>query len=113
MFLLMYDEVYDAASNITEAELETAKTGMISALRMNRDYVCQRSSLAVFDQTEIGRTSSLLDDINIIRGIDLEFLKACAQELVATTPTLAAHGPVRHLPKMKHVADRASKLRAA
>ncbi len=113
LFQIMYEQAHEAAHNVTQDELELAKINTIATIRMDCDLPYRQCSDAIFKLFETGKIPLLQDEIAVIEKIDLDYLKACAQELLADPPTLAAHGPVRHMPKLRQVQSLSSGRKVA
>lgn len=108
----LHDCLMEAADGITQEELDKAKIQVIAWDRMQRDSMTSRVQRAVFDLISEGRVHQPLAEIDQFAAVELDALRRCAKEMLASQPTLAVHGPARGMPKLQNLKGRTTRQAA-
>ena len=101
VFQIMCEQVDALSNTLDQEELDMAKRSIIAEERMYRDYLNSRTEFALQDYSDFGLVEPTQDKINAIEAITTDQVSTFVREMVAREPTLAVHGTVRNMPKLR------------
>lgn len=91
------DELMDVAANVTEEEVERARTQLRSGLLMSRESTSNRCEQLAQHMLVYGRPVSVEELVTKVDAVDTAAIRRVAERLLKSTPTLAALGPTGSL----------------
>lgn len=100
------DEVLSITETISEEELVRAKAQVRASLLMSRESTGARSDQLGNQMLVHGRPLSEDEQIAALEAVDVASATAVARRIVASTPTVAAIGPLGRLESHDRIADR-------
>ena len=91
------DELTDVAENVTEQEVERARTQLRSGLLMSRESTSNRCEQLAQHMLVYGRPVPVEELVAKVEAVDTAAIKRTAKRLLASNPTVAALGPTSAL----------------
>jgi predicted Zn-dependent peptidase len=91
------DELKDVAENVSEQEVERARTQLRSGLLMSRESTSNRCEQLAQHMLVYGRPVPVEELVAKVDAVDTVAIRRAAKRLLASTPTLAALGPTGEL----------------
>ncbi|MBO6561630.1 MAG: insulinase family protein [Nisaea sp.] len=91
------DELKDVAENVSEQEVERARTQLRSGLLMSRESTSNRCEQLAQHMLVYGRPVPVEELVAKVDAVDTAAIRRAAKRLLASTPTLAALGPTGQL----------------
>jgi predicted Zn-dependent peptidase len=91
------DELKDVAENVSEQEVERARTQLRSGLLMSRESTSNRCEQLAQHMLVYGRPVPVEELVAKVDAVDTAAIRRAAKRLLASTPTLAALGPTGEL----------------
>ncbi|MEO9962775.1 MAG: pitrilysin family protein, partial [Nisaea sp.] len=91
------DELMDVAANVSEEEVERARTQLRSGLLMSRESTSNRCEQLAQHMLVYGRPVSVEELVTKVDAVDTAAIRRVAERLLKSTPTLAALGPTKSL----------------
>ncbi|WP_420403189.1 M16 family metallopeptidase [Nisaea sp.] len=102
------DELKDVAENVSEQEVERARTQLRSGLLMSRESTSNRCEQLAQHMLVYGRPVPVEELVAKVDAVDTAAIRRTAKRLLASTPTLAALGPTAHLDSYDSIRARLS-----
>lgn len=102
------DELMDVAENVTEQEVERARTQLRSGLLMSRESTSNRCEQLAQHMLVYGRPMPVDELVAKVNAVDTAAIRRTAQRLLGSNPTLAALGPTAALEPYEQIRARLS-----
>lgn len=96
---VLYEELRNAAADITEEELERAKKQAIAPLLMGIESSAFRAEDSARNLICLGRQIPISETIEKVNQISVADVQLCLHERLCSAPTVAAIGNLSHLPE--------------
>jgi len=94
---VMCDEILKATDLMSDAELQRARAQIKASMLMSLESSSSRCEQVARQIQAYGRPVPVAESVAKIEAVDRESVRACAQRLFVTLPTLAAIGPLSKL----------------
>jgi len=102
------DVLKDVAENVSEQEVERARTQLRSGLLMSRESTSNRCEQLAQHMLVYGRPVSVGELVAKVDAVDTAAIRRTAKRLLASTPTVAALGPTAQLESYDSIRARLS-----
>ena len=100
------DVIAEAAETADEREVARAKAQMKAGLMMSLEQPAARADQQARHQLGFGRPLDVAETVGLIDAVTVESARAAGRALIASTPSLAAIGPIKRLTPPERVAER-------
>jgi predicted Zn-dependent peptidase len=100
IFVIMHDTIMNCARDLTASDLAMARKLAIAWRRMSQDSVSDRAWQSVNHLVYLGHVIDIEEVIREYEAVNLDRLRAVAERIANSPPTLAAHGHARSMPKL-------------